>query len=147
MRCVVQRVTRAAVKVDGKIIGQIKNGLLALVGIGNGDGPEDLEWLAEKLVGLRIFEDEQGKMNLAVSDIGGEILLVSQFTLYGDCRKGKRPSFTEAAPPAAAEKLFEEFVEKVRLRGIPVATGQFQADMDVELVNQGPVTIILDSKK
>jgi len=116
------------------------------VGIGKEDDFKDLNWMAEKLSGLRIFEDEQGKMNLSLLDVQGQMLLVSQFTLYGDCRKGKRPSFTEAAAPQDAEKLFLELVEAIRQKGITVETGRFQTEMAVELVNQGPVTIILDSK-
>ncbi|NLO98446.1 MAG: D-tyrosyl-tRNA(Tyr) deacylase [Peptococcaceae bacterium] len=146
MRCVVQRVSRASVKVDNETVGQINQGLLVLVGIGKEDDFKDLNWMAEKLSGLRIFEDEQGKMNLSLLDVQGQMLLVSQFTLYGDCRKGKRPSFTEAAAPQDAEKLFLELVEAIRQKGITVETGRFQTEMAVELVNQGPVTIILDSK-
>ncbi|NLM20811.1 MAG: D-tyrosyl-tRNA(Tyr) deacylase [Peptococcaceae bacterium] len=145
MRCVIQRVSKASVQVENETIAQINHGILALVGIGREDSLKDLQWMAEKLSGLRIFEDEQGKMNLSLLDVQGEMLLVSQFTLYGDCRKGKRPSFTEAAAPQEAEKLFNELVNAVRQKGIPVKTGKFQAEMAVELINQGPVTIILDS--
>lgn len=147
MRCVVQRVGRAAVRVAGQVIGEIGSGLMVLVGIGQDDGRQDIDWMTEKITGLRIFEDPEGKMNLSLSDVQGEILLVSQFTLFGDCRKGKRPSFSDAAPPETAKALFDELVDAVRQRGIITATGKFQADMDVELVNQGPVTILLDSKK
>jgi len=147
MRSVIQRVYRAAVKVDHVLVGEIGPGLLALIGIGKEDGPSDLEWLADKIIGLRIFEDENGKMNLSLADVGGELLLVSQFTLYADCRKGKRPGFSEAARPEEAEKYFNDLVRTIRGRGIRVETGRFQTEMDVELVNHGPVTIILDSKK
>ncbi len=147
MRCVVQRVRKAAVRVEGSIVGEIGTGLLGLIGVGQDDSPKDVQWLADKIIGLRIFEDQEGKMNLSLPDIQGELLLVSQFTLFGDCRKGKRPSFSDAAPPALAKKLFEDLVSTVRDQGVKVETGQFQADMDVELINQGPVTILLDSKK
>jgi len=147
MRCVVQRVSRAAVRVAGQVIGEIGSGLMVLVGIGQEDGPQDIDWMTEKVIGLRIFEDPEGKMNLSLCDVQGELLLISQFTLFGDCRKGKRPSFSDAAPPETAKALFDEMVGTVRQRGIKTATGEFQANMDVELVNQGPVTILLDSKK
>ncbi|NLL53168.1 MAG: D-tyrosyl-tRNA(Tyr) deacylase [Peptococcaceae bacterium] len=145
MRCVIQRVSKASVRVENETIAQINHGILALVGIGREDDLKDLHWMAEKISGLRIFEDEQGKMNLSLLDVQGEMLMVSQFTLYGDCRKGKRPSFTEAAAPQDAEKLFNELVNAVRQKGITVETGKFQSEMAVELINQGPVTIILDS--
>jgi D-tyrosyl-tRNA(Tyr) deacylase len=145
MRCVIQRVSKASVRVENETIAQINHGILALVGIGREDDLKDLHWMAEKISGLRIFEDEQGKMNLSLLDVQGEMLMVSQFTLYGDCRKGKRPSFTEAAAPQDAEKLFNELVNAVRQKGISVETGKFQSEMAVELINQGPVTIILDS--
>lgn len=147
MRCVVQRVSKASVKVEGEIIGKIEKGLLALVGIGHDDTKQDIDWLAEKLLGLRIFEDEIGKMNLSLDDVKGGILLVSQFTLFGDCRKGKRPSFSNAASPQTAEIIFKELVDTIRQKGLNVQTGKFQADMEIELVNQGPVTILLDTKK
>lgn len=147
MRIVLQRVKRASVKVSGEIVGEIESGLLVLLGISKADAPQDADYLVEKTISLRIFEDEAGKMNINVRDAGGSILVVSQFTLYGDCRKGRRPSFDAAAPPAAAEKLYEYFVAAVRTHGLPVATGIFQADMQVELVNDGPVTLILDSEK
>lgn len=147
MRCVVQRVTRACVRVNGETVGKIGKGLLILWGVGDKDGSSDLQWMVDKVVGLRIFEDEEGKMNRSVLDVGGEILMVSQFTLYGDCRKGKRPSFSTAAPPEEAKALFEQAVEKVREHGIHVETGVFQAEMQVELVNDGPVTLLLDSEK
>lgn len=147
MRCVVQRVTRASVRVDEKVVGQIGAGLLVLWGIGENDGPNDLEWMVDKVTGLRIFEDEDGKMNRSIVDVNGEILMVSQFTLYGDCRKGKRPSFSTAAPPEEAKILFDQAVEKMRNCGLHVETGIFQAEMQVELVNDGPVTLLLDSEK
>ena len=147
MRSVVQRVKRASVTVDGKTVGEIAMGLLILLAVGPEDGPGDLTWMIDKLVGLRIFEDEEGKMNRSVQEVGGEILMVSQFTLYGDCRKGKRPSFSAAAPPEKAKLLFEQVVEETRRRGLKVETGVFQAEMDVALINHGPVTILLDSEK
>ena len=147
MRSVVQRVKRASVTVDGKTVGEIAMGLLILLAVGPEDGQGDLTWMVDKLVGLRIFEDEEGKMNRSIQEVGGEILLVSQFTLYGDCRKGKRPSFSAAAPPEKAKLLFEQVVEETRRRGLKVETGVFQAEMDVALINHGPVTILLDSEK
>lgn len=147
MRACVQRVTRAAVDVAGETIGTIERGLLVLLGVGQGDGPADVEYLVEKLVGLRIFHDDEGKMNRSLADIGGAMLVVSQFTLFGDCRKGKRPSFTDAAPPELGEQLYEAFVAGVRAAGITVATGRFRADMQVSLVNDGPVTMLVDSRK
>lgn len=145
MRAVVQRVTRASVTVSGQIVGEIGPGLLVLLGVARADGPEEIRWLSSKLVGLRIFEDAQGKMNLSLADIGGAMLVVSQFTLLGDCRKGRRPGFDAAARPEVACPLYEQFVDAVRALGIPVATGQFQAQMQVELVNDGPVTFIIES--
>lgn len=147
MRCVVQRVKRASVTVEGETIGEIGRGLLVLVGVGHEDGESDIKWMADKVVGLRIFEDEEGKFNLSLADVQGQILLVSQFTLYGDCRRGKRPSFSDAAPPILAKKLFERLVNSLRINGFKVETGEFQSNMDVELINQGPVTIMIDSKK
>jgi D-aminoacyl-tRNA deacylase len=146
MRAVVQRVGSASVTVDGSVVGAIKKGLLVLLGISNDDTPSQATWLAEKLVGLRIFEDEAGKMNLGLDEVGGSMLIVSQFTLYGDCRKGRRPSFIEAAPPEKAIPLYEAFINGVKSLGVPVATGQFGAMMNVALVNEGPVTLIVDSK-
>lgn len=145
MRVVLQRVNNATVRVGGDEIAHIGRGLLALVGISRVDTRRDLEWMARKVVELRIFDDHEGKLNLSLQDIGGEILLVSQFTLYGDCRKGRRPSYSDAAPPAEAEKLYEEFVSIVRGLLPEVKSGKFQSMMDVELVNEGPVTLLLDS--
>jgi D-tyrosyl-tRNA(Tyr) deacylase len=153
MKAVVQRVSRAAVRVDGQTIGEIGRGLLVLLGVGKGDTEADADWMINKLLNLRIFPDDADKMNRSVTDIGGEILVVSQFTLYGDVRKGTRPSFSDAMPPAEAEKLYNEFMAKLRKAtplhpapsGIKIAEGKFAAMMDVELVNDGPVTIILES--
>lgn len=148
MRAVVQRVSHSKVVVDGKITGSIQKGLMVLLGVGKGDTLKDVEYLANKVANLRIFEDENEKMNLSVRDVGGEILVVSQFTLYGDCRKGFRPSFTDAAPPQEANLLYEEFVRCLREKyGMKVKTGIFQAMMQVEIHNQGPVTILLESRK
>ena len=147
MRAVVQRVSRASVKVAGETIGAIDGGLLVLVGVGHDDGETDAEYLAEKICGLRIFEDDEGKMNRSVLDTGGAVLAVSQFTLYGDVRRGKRPSFDEAARPEQAAPIYEHFVACVRGAGLRCETGKFQAMMKVELVNDGPVTILVDSKK
>lgn len=147
MRSVVQRVKRASVTVNGESVGEISAGLLVLLGFRPEDGEKELNWMVDKLVGLRIFEDEEEKMNRSVLDVGGEILVVSQFTLYGDCRSGKRPSFTSAAPPELAKALYERSVEALRSRGVRVETGVFQAQMNVELINDGPVTLLLDSEK
>lgn len=147
MRAVVQRVTEASVTVEGKTVGAIGPGLLVLLGVSREDTEKDGAYLAEKLAGLRIFEDEEEKMNRSVAQVGGSILLVSQFTLYGDVRHGKRPSFTQAAAPDVANRLYEQLADSFRAKGIPVATGQFQAHMEVALVNDGPVTILLDSGK
>ena len=147
MRSVVQRVRRAEVRVDGGPVGRIGPGLLVLVGVSGADTEADAAWLADKTASLRIFPDEAGKMNRSVLDAGGAVLVVSQFTLYGDCRKGRRPSFDEAAAPDLANTLYELYVEKLRDAGLRVETGVFQALMDVELVNDGPVTLLLDSKK
>jgi D-aminoacyl-tRNA deacylase len=146
MRALLQRVSEARVIIDGVTVGEIARGLLVLLGITHHDAPEQAEWLADKVVGLRVFEDDDGKMNRDVIEVGGGILIVSQFTLYGDCRKGRRPSFIEAAPPAVAVPLYAAFVDGVRARGVPTATGRFGAMMQVELVNDGPITLILDSK-
>jgi D-aminoacyl-tRNA deacylase len=147
MRAVVQRVSRAKVTVNSEIIGEIGPGLLVLLGVGIGDTRADADYLADKTVGLRIFEDPGGKMNLSVVDIGGAVLAVSQFTLYGDVRRGKRPSFDAAAPPQSARELYEYFVERIRAAGLRCETGRFQEMMQVELVNEGPVTILLDSAR
>ena len=145
MLACIQRVSRAKVTVDGEIRGEIKRGLLVLLGVAQGDTDADAEVLARKLVGLRVFEDEQRKMNLALNDVNGAMLVVSQFTLLGDCRKGRRPSFTNAAPPEQAEALYEVFVRAVRQQGIEVATGRFRQHMEVELLNDGPVTLLVES--
>jgi D-tyrosyl-tRNA(Tyr) deacylase len=147
MRAVVQRVSRARVTVDGEVTGQIGQGLLVLLGVGKDDTESDAEYLASKIVALRVFDDHNGKINLAVSDVGGAVLAVSQFTLYGSVVKGNRPSFDAAAPPDRARQLYEYFVERIRAAGLRCETGRFQAMMDVELVNNGPVTILLDSSK
>lgn len=147
MRAVIQRVSRAKVTVDSEITGEIGRGLLVLLGVSTSDTDSDADYLADKTVGLRIFEDLEGKMNLSVIDIGGAILAVSQFTLYGDARKGRRPSFDSAARPEQAKRLYDYFVERIRAAGLKCATGRFQAEMQVELVNDGPVTILLDSTK
>jgi D-tyrosyl-tRNA(Tyr) deacylase len=147
MRAVIQRVKEARVEVDGETVGRIGEGMLILLGAGKDDTEEDAGYLAEKILTLRIFEDPEGKMSLSVTDTGGELLVVSQFTLYGDCRKGRRPSFDKAAPPEVAEALYELFVTKLRERGAKVETGRFRAMMDVHLVNWGPVTLMLDSKR
>ena len=147
MRAVVQRVSRASVAVEGKITGEIGRGFLVLLGVAKTDTAADADHLAEKISGLRIFEDSDGKMNLALADVNGAVLAVSQFTLHGDARRGKRPSFDSAAAPDQARKLYEYFVERVRALGLRCETGVFQAMMQVELVNDGPVTILLDSEK
>ena len=147
MRAVVQRVSRASVKVNGEFTGKIEVGLLALLGVAQEDAESDAGYLAEKVAGLRIFEDEEGKMNRSVLDVGGAVLAVSQFTLLGDVRKGKRPSFDAAARPQRAKELYEYFVDRIRALGLRCETGRFQEMMEVELVNQGPVTILLDSTK
>jgi D-tyrosyl-tRNA(Tyr) deacylase len=147
MRAVVQRVSRAQVTVDGIVTGKINCGLLVLLGVARGDSQADADYLADKIAGLRIFEDAEGKMNLSVMEMDGSVLVVSQFTLYGDVRRGKRPSFDAAAPPEQARQLYEYFVERIRAAGLPCETGRFQEMMEVELVNDGPVTILLDSAK
>jgi D-aminoacyl-tRNA deacylase len=147
MRAVVQRVSRAKVTVKEWTSGEIGLGLLVLMGVGHGDTEADATYLADKIAGLRVFEDEDGKMNLSVVDVGGSVLAVSQFTLYGDARRGKRPSFDGAAPPEQARRLYEFFVERVRALGLRCETGRFQEMMQVELVNEGPVTILVDSAK
>ena len=147
MRAVVQRVASASVKVEDEVVGQIERGFLVLLGVGTGDSDADAVTLAEKVAGLRVFEDDDRKMNLALNDVDGQMLVVSQFTLFGDCRKGRRPSFVDAARPEQAERLYESFVAEIRGRGIHVETGRFQTHMDVRLVNDGPVTLLLDSRK
>ena len=144
MRVVVQRVSRASVRVDDAVVGRIGRGLLLLVGIGPRDGERELAWMAERIAGLRVFPDGEGKMNRDLAEAGGEVLAVSQFTLYGDCRKGRRPSFTDAAPPERAERLVGDFVALLRACDLTVETGRFGAHMAVELENDGPVTLILD---
>ncbi len=147
MRAVIQRVAQASVTIDGKEYSRIGPGILALIGVEKGDTADDAAMLARRIVELRIFEDEAGKMNRSIGEAGGAILAVSQFTLLGDCRRGRRPSFDPAAPPDVARELYDKFVEDIRSLEIPVATGVFQAMMDVQLTNQGPVTFILDSRK
>lgn len=147
MRGVVQRVKCARVTVENNIIGEIDNGILLLLGIGNDDSDKDLDYMVDKTVNLRIFEDDDGKMNRSIVDTGGSILAVSQFTLQGDARKGRRPSFIAAAPPEKAVPLYEAYIREIRNKGIKIETGEFGADMQVELINDGPVTILLDSKK
>ena len=147
MRAVLQRVTRASVRVEGRTVGEIGPGLLALVGVARDDEERDAVYLVEKVLNLRVFEDAEGRMNLSLAEAGGALLAVSQFTLYGDARKGRRPSWFDAAPPEAARALYEFFVAEARARGARVETGSFQAMMEVELVNDGPVTILLDSRK
>ncbi len=145
MRSVIQRVSRASVTVESEVVGQIGGGLLVLLGVGHSDGEREVEWMAEKLVGLRIFNDDQGKMNLSLHDVGGQMLVVSQFTLLGDCKKGRRPSFVDAAPPEHAERLYESFVAAVERRGVRTAQGRFRTHMEVSLVNDGPVTLVVES--
>ena len=145
MRSVVQRVSHARVTVGGEQVGAIGPGLVVLLGIHEGDSEKEARWLADKIVGLRIFDDEKGLMNRSLLDVGGEMLIVSQFTLYGDCRKGRRPGYSSAARPEIAEPLYEHFIRLVQERGVTTASGRFQAMMQVELVNDGPVTLLLDS--
>lgn len=147
MRAVVQRVSEASVTVEGEVTGAIRTGLVVLLGVGYGDTSKDADYLIDKILGLRVFPDEAGKMNRSVVDAGGGLLVISQFTLFGDCRRGRRPSFDGAAPPDDARALYEYFAQVVRERGVPIGTGVFQAHMDVALTNDGPVTILLDSAK
>lgn len=147
MRAVVQRVSRAKVTVEGEVTGEIGTGLLILLGVSEDDTQDDAAYLAEKIVGLRIFPDDEGKMNRSLAEVSGGMLVVSQFTLLGDCRKGRRPSFIKAARPEMADSLYQFFVAEVQGRGIKTATGRFQTHMDVELVNDGPVTLLIDSRK
>lgn len=144
MRTVLQRVSRAEVRIDGDVCGRIGCGVVVLVGFRSGDGEEELRWMADKIRQLRIFPDADGRMNRSLSEVDGELLIVSQFTLYGDVRKGRRPSFVGAAPPEAAEDLYDRFVDVCREGAIPVATGRFGAMMDVDLINDGPVTLVID---
>lgn len=144
MRIVLQRVSSASVSVDSKTVGQIEQGLLALVGVGHGDTEEEAEWLANKSVELRIFEDDQEKMNRSLLDVGGAILVVSQFTLLGDCRRGRRPAFTDAATPELADRLYQHYSDTIAARGVHVEQGVFAADMKVQLINDGPVTMVID---
>ena len=146
MRAVIQRVTQSAVTIDDRVVAGIQTGLLVLIGVGRNDRPQDAEYLADKIVHLRIFADKQDKMNLSLLDIGGEMLVVSQFTLLANCRKGRRPSFIDAADPATADRLYRHFVNCIRARNIAVQTGRFQAMMTVSLDNNGPVTLVLESK-
>lgn len=147
MRAVVQRVSSARVRVDGAVVGEITQGYLVLLGVGQGDGATEVAYMSSKIRDLRLFPDDEGKMNRSLLDIGGGVLVVSQFTLYGDVRKGRRPSFISAAAPDLAKALYEDVVKELRASGLTVATGIFQADMKVELVNDGPVTLLLDSSK
>jgi D-aminoacyl-tRNA deacylase len=146
LRAVVQRVLRASVVIDGEIVGSVGAGFVVLLGVTHNDTTENAKWLAEKIVGLRIFNDADGNMNRDLTEVNGAMLIVSQFTLYGDCKKGKRPSFIDVAPPPIAIPLYETFINGVKALGVPVATGRFGADMKVELINDGPVTLIVDSK-
>ncbi len=146
MRAILQRISEARVEIDGETVGEIGHGLLVLLGVSKTDTAEQARWLADKMVSLRIFNDDEGKMNRDVAEVGGAVLIVSQFTLYGDCSKGRRPSFIDAAPPETAIPLYEAFINAVKAHGIPTATGRFGAMMQVSLINDGPVTLILDSK-
>ena len=146
MRAVVQRVTNADVKIDGRVNGKIDDGLLVLLGVGNGDTEEDMKYIADKIIKLRIFSDENDKMNLSLEDVGGSMLVISQFTLYGDCSHGRRPYFGNAMEPVSANEMYEKFVAYIREQGIHTETGEFGGDMKVSLTNDGPVTIILESK-
>lgn len=147
MRAVIQRVSRASVSVDGEQLGAISTGLVALIGICAADGNKDVDWLAEKIINLRVFPDDSGKMNWSLADIGGEMLIVSQFTLYGDCRKGRRPGYSNAASPDKAEPLYQRFIGQVDQQNIKTASGKFQAMMEVTIINDGPVTLLVDSDK
>ena len=147
MRAVVQRVTKGEVRVEGAVVGRVRRGFVVLVGAGDDDTDDDARQLADKIVGLRVFPDDAGQMNRALADVGGGLLVISQFTLLGDCRKGRRPSFAKAMAPGPAEALYEKFVALLRESGLPVETGRFRAMMEVELVNDGPVTLLLDSKR
>lgn len=145
MRAVIQRSLESRVRIDGRVVGEIERGLVVLLGVGRGDTPSGLKYMADKIIGLRIFEDDAGKMNLDIREAGGEVLVVSQFTLYGDCRKGRRPGFSGAALPETAEKMYNEFCLYLKQAGLTVKTGEFAAMMQVEITNDGPVTLVLDS--
>lgn len=147
MRAVIQRVTDASVEVEGRVVGRIETGLLALIGVADGDNESDAAYIADKIADLRLFDDEEGKINLSVADVGGAVLAISQFTLLGDCRKGRRPSWSEAARPEEAQRLYEGVAARLKARGIPTETGVFQAHMAVRLTNDGPVTVLLDSRR
>ena len=147
MRAVIQRVKSASVTVEGKVVSEIRVGLLVFLGVAQEDTPADVNYMASKIANLRIFEDDEGRMNLSILEVGGEALVVSQFTLYGDCRKGRRPSFIAAARPEKADPLYQAFMDEISRLGVPVKAGIFQAMMDVELINDGPVTMLLDSNK
>lgn len=147
MRAVIQRVTKADVKIDGKVRGIIDNGFMVLLGIGKNDTVEDIKYIADKIINLRIFSDENDRMNLSLADVGGSMLVISQFTLYGDCSHGRRPYFGDAMEPDGANKMYEDFVAYIRNKGIHTETGEFGADMKVSLTNDGPVTIVIDSQK
>ncbi len=147
MRAVIQRVNQASVQINGSTTGKIGPGLVVLLGIRTDDTSKDLQWLADKIIHLRIFDDKEGKMNISLTNIGGEMLIISQFTLYGDCRKGRRPGYSNSAPPEIAEPLYQQFIKEVKNHRITVATGTFRASMEVALVNDGPVTLLLDSEK
>lgn len=147
MRAIIQRVSEAEVVVDNEVTGKIQQGLLVLLGVEEGDSQKDCDYLADKVAGLRVFDDAEGKMNLAVTDVDGKLLVVSQFTLLGDCRKGRRPSFVDAAPPEIGQQQYEAFCQRIREQGIDVETGRFRSHMQVQLVNDGPVTLMLDSRK
>ena len=147
MRAVIQRVKSASVTVEGEVVSEIREGLLVFLGVAQEDTPADVNYMAGKIANLRIFEDDEGRMNLSILDVGGEALVVSQFTLYGDCRKGRRPSFIAAARPEKADPLYQAFMDEISRLGVPVKAGIFQAMMDVELINDGPVTMMLDSNK
>jgi D-aminoacyl-tRNA deacylase len=147
MRCVVQRVTAASVSVEGQVVGEIGRGLVALIGVANGDAPTDIDYVASKIRGLRVFADEHGKMNRSVLEASGQVLAISQFTLLGDARRGRRPAFGDAAPPSIARQAYDAVVRELRTAGVPVQTGVFQADMALTLTNDGPVTIMIDSRR
>ena len=147
MRAVVQRVSSSSVLVDGSEVGRIGVGFCVLLGVTQGDGPEQVRWLVDKISSLRVFEDQSGKLNLSLEDVSGGVLVISQFTLYGDCRKGRRPSFVRAAEPSIAKELYDLFVDMLKDKGLPVETGIFQAHMNVEINNDGPVTLILDTRE